>query len=212
MSKVMVFTVSILLLGSLALAEKPLNHTRTTEEVTLTESSRSAEQGDQRTATTVEQEPGETPVPLEISHQRNQQEQDDFAVPWKTINGGGGRATDGVNHVAVSIGQVCIGRAAAPDLNAGIGFWHGIGSAGCDCGLAGDVDCDEVTTPYDVIVMVNFVYKSYDDRCNRATCPYDVGDFDCDTYVTPTDVILLVNHVYKSQPASTLCDGCAVQK
>ncbi len=77
----------------------------------------------------------------------------------------------------------------------------------CDCGIAGDVTCDDDSTPLDVITLVNFVFKSFDDRCTRAQCPFAVGDVNCDDDITPLDVIQLVNFVFKGLDA--LCDGCA---
>ncbi len=76
----------------------------------------------------------------------------------------------------------------------------------CDCGLPGDVNCDESSTPLDVIFLVKYVYQSQDALCAKPDCPYHTGDMNCDGDATPLDVIYLVNKVYKSLDA--VCDGC----
>jgi len=87
--------------------------------------------------------------------------------------------------------------------------WIGALGVGCycDCGLPGDMDCDGMTNPIDVVYLVNFVYLSQDARCVLPGCPYYTGDANCDYQVNPVDVVYLVNAVYKNQNA--LCDGCA---
>ncbi len=82
----------------------------------------------------------------------------------------------------------------------------GVGCS-CNCGVAGDVDCNEATDPLDVTYLVNYVYLSLDALCEQPSCPYPVGDLDCNGDVDPLDVAYIVNAVYKSQNA--ICDGCA---
>jgi len=76
----------------------------------------------------------------------------------------------------------------------------------CECGFPGDMDCNGMSNPVDVVYLVNFVYKSLNALCPPAGCPYPIGDVDCSGLVNPVDVVYLVNAVYKSQNA--LCDGC----
>jgi hypothetical protein len=79
-------------------------------------------------------------------------------------------------------------------------------TAVCDCGIPGDVTCDDAATPLDVSYLVNYVYLSRDALCPPPSCPAPIGDMDCGGGVTPVDVIYLVNLVYKSLDA--VCDGC----
>jgi len=81
----------------------------------------------------------------------------------------------------------------------------GVGCS-CDCGVAGDMNCDEATNPVDVVYLVNFVYKSQNALCDPPNCPYPVGDVDCNNAVNPVDIVYIVNAVYKSQNA--ICEGC----
>ncbi len=76
----------------------------------------------------------------------------------------------------------------------------------CDCGIAGDVDCNAISNPVDVAYLVNFVYLAQDALCAKLICPYHTGDMDCDGVTSPLDVVYLVNAVYLQQNA--LGDGC----
>lgn len=64
----------------------------------------------------------------------------------------------------------------------------------------GDVNGDGGTTPIDVTILVQYVY-----RYNTGIQPHDsFGDCNCDGMITPIDVITLVNHVYRTGTAP--CD------
>ncbi len=79
-------------------------------------------------------------------------------------------------------------------------------TATCDCGIAGDLNCDDAVNPLDVSYLVSSVYKGENAICAHPACPYDNGDLNCDTGLDPLDVAFLVNFVYKDLDA--LCDGC----
>lgn len=80
----------------------------------------------------------------------------------------------------------------------------------CDCGVPGDIDCDDVPTPLDVIYLVNYVYRQWPfPECDRPDCPYEIGDMNCDGSVDPRDVARIVPFVYKDWP--TACDCCDPQ-
>ena len=83
---------------------------------------------------------------------------------------------------------------------------QGVGCS-CNCGVAGDMDCNETNDPLDVTYLVNYVFLSRDALCAPPNCPYPVGDLDCNGNVDPLDVAYIVNAVYLSQNA--MCDGCA---
>ena len=61
--------------------------------------------------------------------------------------------------------------------------------------ILGDVNCDGVLNPMDVVILVNYVYKNWD-----IICPGSLGDLNCDGAVNPVDVVIIVNHVYKNWP------------
>ena len=82
----------------------------------------------------------------------------------------------------------------------------GVGCS-CNCGVAGDMDCNGEMDPVDVAYLVNYVYMSRDALCDLPNCPYPVGDLDCDDEVNPLDVAYIVNAVFVSRNA--ICDGCA---
>ncbi len=105
-----------------------------------------------------------------------------------------------------TIGQT---SACAPDNNdcaVLIGAMD-IGCTGCDCGLVGDVNCDDGVDPLDVQFLVAFVFQSQDARCDKPACPNSVGDVNCDDGVDPLDVQFLVAFVFQSNDAR--CDPCA---
>jgi hypothetical protein len=130
-----------------------------------------------------------------------------YAVPWKSINGGGGNASTATHKVSVSIGQTTIGFAATAAHQAGIGYWYGITAGGCDCGAQGDMNCDGIVQPIDVTFLVNWVYRDRNDICNAPNCPYPTGDLDCSGLIQPIDVVLIINLVYRDR--NDVCDGCA---
>jgi len=125
---------------------------------------------------------------------------DAYAVPWKSINGGGGTASTPTHRVSVSIGQALIGRCSSPDHAVGIGYWYGIPTAGeCFCGDSwGDLDGDALINPVDVVYIINYVYKFLDGRVLYETCPIEAGDVDCNTTVDAVDVVYYLNYVYKN--------------
>ncbi len=85
----------------------------------------------------------------------------------------------------------------------------GIGDAcECDCAVWGDVNGDAAINPVDVVYMVNYVYKSIDNRVSPPSCPHDAGDVTCDGAVNPVDVVHFVNYVYKNIIPWPCEDGC----
>jgi len=128
---------------------------------------------------------------------------DAYAVPWKSINGGGGTASTPTHRVSVSIGQTLIGYTSSPDHAAGIGYWYGIPTAdGCDCGAVwGDMNGDASVNPVDVVYIINFVYRAQDDRPVLPSCPDQPGDVNCNGPVDAVDVVYYLNYVYKDQNA-----------
>lgn len=81
----------------------------------------------------------------------------------------------------------------------------GLGDA-CDgdCGVIGDVDCNDGTNPLDVSYLVSYVYKMQDALCDKPGCPYHTGDVNCDDATNPLDVAVMVLQVYKMLDAR--CD------
>ena len=56
--------------------------------------------------------------------------------------------------------------------------------------------------------MVNYVYKSIDDRCSDGwNCSVPPGDVTCEGAVNPVDVVHYVNYVYKNITPFP-CDPC----
>jgi len=135
---------------------------------------------------------------------------DAYAVPWKSINGGGGTASTATHRVSVSIGQTLIGYTASADHAAGIGFWYGIPTAGeCYCGDSwGDLDGDALINPVDVVYIINYVYKNLDGRVLYETCPVEAGNVNCDGTVDAVDVQYYLSYVYKNIIAFC-ADPCA---
>ncbi len=76
----------------------------------------------------------------------------------------------------------------------------------CDCGLVGDVNCDDGVDPLDVQFLVAFVFQSQDARCTKPSCPNAVGNVNCDSSVDPLDVQFLVAFVFQSNDAR--CNPC----
>ena len=66
------------------------------------------------------------------------------------------------------------------------------GSVTVEQGIKGDVNCDGVRNPIDVVLEVNYVYKGW-----LVLCQVSLGDLDCNGSVNPVDVVRLVNYVYK---------------
>ena len=60
----------------------------------------------------------------------------------------------------------------------------------------------------DVVIIVNFVYRSLDNRQPLPSCPRGNGDRNCDGGVNPIDVVQYVNRVYKGS-AQSPCAPCA---
>ncbi len=57
----------------------------------------------------------------------------------------------------------------------------------------GDVNCDGNLNPVDVVLLVNYVYKSF----ALSECGANHADFNCDGLTNPVDVVTIVNTVYK---------------
>jgi hypothetical protein len=76
----------------------------------------------------------------------------------------------------------------------------------CDCGVKGDMNCDQTVEPIDAILLVNYVFRFHDDRCQHPDCPTENGDLNCDGGVAPIDVVYLINYVFRSR--DDICDGC----
>jgi len=86
----------------------------------------------------------------------------------------------------------------------------GLGDAcdDCDCTGQGDLNNDEAINPVDVVLMVNYVYRSLDSREPLATtCAVGNGDWDCSGDINPVDVVYYTNFVYKATGANP-CDPC----
>jgi hypothetical protein len=148
---------------------------------------------------------------LSPTGEQTPQEAEDYAVPWKSINGGGGTAQAGDYRVSLSIGQAAIGYVTGTNYHAGIGFWYGVGAGAgaCDCGSPwGDVDGEGTINAADVVVMVNYVYKAIDIRIPLPNCPMAAGDVDCVDNVNAADVVLYINYVYKNITPFPCPDPC----
>lgn len=82
---------------------------------------------------------------------------------------------------------------------------NGIGDI-CDCliTLTGDVNLTGFITSADIIIMVNYAFKSgaHPQPCDAA------GDVNCNGSVTSADIIVLVNFTFKSGVAP--CDACTL--
>ena len=72
----------------------------------------------------------------------------------------------------------------------------------CPVTLTGDVNLSGNINSADIIVLVNYVFKSgaTPQPCEAA------ADVNCSLNVNSADIITLVNHVFKSAPAP--CDVC----
>jgi hypothetical protein len=76
----------------------------------------------------------------------------------------------------------------------------------CDCGIRGDMNCDQSVQPIDAILLINYIYRSRDDRCQYTACPYENGDVNCDGHLAPIDVVYLINYVFRNR--DDLCNPC----
>jgi len=122
-----------------------------------------------------------------------------YAVPWKSINGGGGTAQSSTHKVSLSIGQAAIGHVSGANYQAGIGFWYGMAGGGCNCGTPwGNLNTDNVVNAVDVVIIVNYVYKLTDQRTPLSNCQKQPGDVNCTDPINAVDVVLYVNYVYKA--------------
>jgi len=68
--------------------------------------------------------------------------------------------------------------------------------------IPGDLNCDELVNPTDVVYIVNYVYRSSDPPAILNT-----ADVNADCNVNPVDVVYMVNYVYRNQ--GDLYTGCA---
>ena len=86
-----------------------------------------------------------------------------------------------------------------------LGLWQiNDGMVECPILLSGDADMSGGMTSSDIILLVNYVFKSGSPpRPCSAT-----GDVNCDLSVNSADVIGMVNHVFKGGPEP--CDVCTV--
>lgn len=69
-----------------------------------------------------------------------------LAIPWSTVDGGGGTSTDGTFSLTGTIGQ----PDAAPAMTGGGfslvgGFWAGIGACGADWDGSGQVNSSDIS-------------------------------------------------------------------
>ena len=80
---------------------------------------------------------------------------------------------------------------------------NGVGDA-CQCPvtLTGDANLSGTLTSADIILLVNYVFKSGDPPLPCVAA----GDVNCSGNITSSDIIYLVNHVFKSAQAP--CDVC----
>ena len=93
----------------------------------------------------------------------------------------------------------------AESEGAGTDFdWVTIKYRTCPVTFAGDANLDGPVTTADVIVMVNYVFKSGSEPqpCVAAM------DVNCDGTPTSADIIYTVNHIFKS--GSAPCDVCTL--
>jgi hypothetical protein len=103
------------------------------------------------------------------------------------------RATPG--GACVFTGHTTVGSASHFDL---------LLATACLIDLTGDVTGDGVIGSSDIIIVVNYVFKSGAplQPCEAA------GDANCDGVVTSADIIYLVNYVFKGGPPP--CDVCTL--
>ena len=64
-------------------------------------------------------------------------------------------------------------------------------------GSLGDVNCDAYLNPVDVVLLVNYVYKSIALSECGSKCGSNFADFNCDELTNPVDVVTIVNTTYK---------------
>lgn len=74
----------------------------------------------------------------------------------------------------------------------------------CQIDLTGDVDLDGMINSRDLILMVNYCFRSKEPPW---LCPAS-GDVNCSGNVTSADVMYLTNFVFKSGPEP--CDVCTI--
>lgn len=98
------------------------------------------------------------------------------------------------------------GTLAAPQYYSLVGS-HRISD--CDCTNFGDLDLNDVISPLDVSLIVNFVFKQLDAREQIPDCPRENGDWDCNEVTNPLDVAFYVKFVYQQQGDGP-CDPCAL--
>jgi hypothetical protein len=131
-----------------------------------------------------------------------------YGLPWLSINNGGQQNVTSTNYgVSYSVGQATVGEGASTNFRAGIGFWYGItglSTPSCTVALTGDVNLSGNITSSDIIVMINFVFKS-----GLVPMPCEAaGDANCSGSLTAADIIELVNFVFKGGAAP--CDVCTL--
>lgn len=108
-----------------------------------------------------------------------------------------------------SVGQGVMARGTLPDSVQGVAFTVGAGLGYdiahyvvCPVGQTGDLSADARLSATDLILLVQFIYKSAPalDPCTA------VGDVNCSGHITSSDIVLLVNHLFKGDvPPCNVC-------
>ena len=123
---------------------------------------------------------------------------------WYSINAGGASyGTSGSLKLGYSVGQSVAGAGSSGSLKMGAGFWYG---QGINCiAKAGDANKDGNVLLQDIIIIVNFIFKSGptpDPKCR--------GDANGDGNVLLPDIVLLVNFIFKSGPPPVKSGLCCL--
>jgi hypothetical protein len=78
----------------------------------------------------------------------------------------------------------------------------------CDCPHQGDLDGDGVIGPIDVIMAINYIFRSGPPPPTDPGCPaINRLDWNCDGIISVLDAVFIVQYVYKF-PAYCPCDPC----
>lgn len=81
---------------------------------------------------------------------------------------------------------------------------HVVYDAFCPIALTGDVNLDGKINSADLIVLINYIFRSIDPNWS---CPAS-GDVNCSGNVTSSDCTYLTNFIFKSGPEP--CDVCSI--
>ena len=129
-----------------------------------------------------------------------------FAVPWTSVNGGGGPMVGATYRANTSIGQSAIGFSTSGGFKHGSGYWYGTQSGGgCSCPFQSDFDEDNFLTALDLGAMIDILFAGQPD-VQDASCPSPRADFDCDDFSTALDLGGLIDHLFAGGPGP--CDPC----